>query len=157
MVITSPADGLAPNGARPSAGAVLTTMLHIFWVSLAINDFESPLFKFVDKMNIHNQILRYLTAHLVFRFSSDSPSCISPCSPGPPVTSVQCATRPTLRPPASDVTSATSTWTWSSIPVPSADVISAASPTWNATWHAFTASRLSPVKSALRLLQLKQS
>ena len=29
-VIPAPADGLAPNGARPSAGAVMTTKLHVF-------------------------------------------------------------------------------------------------------------------------------
>ena len=31
MVITMPADDLAPNGARPSAGHVLITGVHIFF------------------------------------------------------------------------------------------------------------------------------
>ena len=32
LVITVPADGLAPNGARPSAGTVLTIKLNMFFL-----------------------------------------------------------------------------------------------------------------------------
>ena len=48
FIITMPADALAPNGARPSAGMVLTDWIDIFsifHVSLVINDFESPVIK----------------------------------------------------------------------------------------------------------------
>ena len=40
LVIPVPEDALAPNGARPSAGTVLTTKLDIFsfQVSLAVSD-----------------------------------------------------------------------------------------------------------------------
>ena len=41
LAITVPADGLAPNGARPSAGTVLTANYHIsFTVLLMINEFD---------------------------------------------------------------------------------------------------------------------
>ena len=48
FIITMPADAQAPNGARPSAGMVLTDWIDIFsifHVSLVINDFESPVIK----------------------------------------------------------------------------------------------------------------
>ena len=45
FVINVPADGLIPNGARPSAGTVLTEKLNLFSSSLymVINDSVYPL------------------------------------------------------------------------------------------------------------------
>ena len=47
FVITVPADGLAPNGARPSAGTVMTVTLYMssssfHWLSMPLCNFIGP-------------------------------------------------------------------------------------------------------------------
>ena len=56
FVITVPAEGLAPNGARPSAGTVLIKMLYMTFCqfSLVIKAYKSiflmSLFKMIDRI-----------------------------------------------------------------------------------------------------------
>ena len=56
FVITAPADGLAPNGARPSAGTVVIKMLYMTFCqfSLAIKAYKSiflmSLFEIVNRI-----------------------------------------------------------------------------------------------------------